>query len=111
MVDGTKGAEERIVGLMLGPVAASRRRRATIAAAASAAASPVRTHPRTGAASRGAAARRVSPGPGRAAAGTKLQDVSFELSAGEVLGVVALEGQGQEELFEVLAGIPSPGRR
>jgi ribose transport system ATP-binding protein len=30
--------------------------------------------------------------------------VSFELRTGEVLGVVGLEGQGQDELFEVLAG-------
>ena len=38
------------------------------------------------------------------AAGSRLTDVSFELRAGEVLGVVALEGQGQDELFDVLAG-------
>ena len=38
------------------------------------------------------------------AAGTKLTDVSFDLYQGEVLGVVALEGQGQDELFDVLAG-------
>ena len=30
--------------------------------------------------------------------------MSFDLAAGEVLGVVALEGQGQDELFDVLAG-------
>lgn len=42
--------------------------------------------------------------------GTKLEDVSFELHAGEVLGVVALEGQGQDELFDVLAGFaPAEG--
>lgn len=37
-------------------------------------------------------------------AGSKLVDVSFELRQGEVLGVVALEGQGQDELFDVLSG-------
>ena len=37
-------------------------------------------------------------------AGTRLSNVSFTLRTGEVLGVVALEGQGQDELFEVLAG-------
>lgn len=42
------------------------------------------------------------------AAGTLLKDVSFELYAGEVLGVVALEGQGQEALFETLAGFERP---
>jgi ribose transport system ATP-binding protein len=36
--------------------------------------------------------------------GTRLTDVSFDLHRGEVLGVVALEGQGQDELFDVLAG-------
>jgi ribose transport system ATP-binding protein len=36
--------------------------------------------------------------------GTKLQDATFDLYAGEVLGVVALEGQGQDELFDVLSG-------
>lgn len=43
------------------------------------------------------------------ASGTKLEDVSFDLHVGEVLGVVALEGQGQDELFEVLAGFRRPG--
>lgn len=42
------------------------------------------------------------------AAGTKLTDVSFELRAGEVLGIAALEGQGQDEMFEVLAGMARP---
>ena len=40
--------------------------------------------------------------------GTKLHDVSFDLYPGEVLGVVALEGQGQDELFDVLAGSERP---
>ena len=34
--------------------------------------------------------------------------MSFELHPGEVLGVVALEGQGQDELFDVLAGSDRP---
>src|SRR5207249_694252 len=42
------------------------------------------------------------------AAGQKLQDASFELRSGEVLGVVALEGQGQDELFDVLSGSERP---
>ncbi|MGD1888171.1 MAG: sugar ABC transporter ATP-binding protein [Cohaesibacteraceae bacterium] len=41
-------------------------------------------------------------------AAPKLQDVSFDLHPGEVLGVVALEGQGQDELFDVLAGFTKP---
>ena len=36
--------------------------------------------------------------------GPLLNDVSFKLYPGEVLGVAALEGQGQEELFECIAG-------
>lgn len=38
----------------------------------------------------------------------KVSDVSFDLYAGEVLGVVALEGQGQDEVFDVLAGFRKP---
>jgi ribose transport system ATP-binding protein len=33
-----------------------------------------------------------------------LHDVSFSLSSGEVLGIAALEGQGQDELFDALSG-------
>ena len=56
-------------------------------------------------------ARSAAPGTGtpqirvkHLASGSKLTDVSFDLHKGEVLGVVALEGQGQDELFDVLAG-------
>lgn len=38
----------------------------------------------------------------------RLQDVSFDLRDGEVVGVVALEGQGQDELFGALAGSIRP---
>ena len=80
----TPGAEERIVEMMLGaghaPGSASAK--ATLAA-------------RTGTPRLRAK---------NLAAGTKLTDVSFDLYQGEVLGVVALEGQGQDELFDVLAG-------
>jgi ribose transport system ATP-binding protein len=90
VLDVTKGAEERIVSLMLGPVAAdvaaSERSGARSAGPATAADAPVRL------------------GVRGLAAGAKLHDVSFDLRAGEVLGIVALEGQGQDELFEVLAG-------
>jgi ribose transport system ATP-binding protein len=36
-----------------------------------------------------------------------VNDVSFSLAAGEVLGIAALEGQGQDELFDALAGSTS----
>jgi ribose transport system ATP-binding protein len=38
----------------------------------------------------------------------RLRDVSFELHPGEVLGLVALEGQGQDELFGILSGSDRP---
>jgi len=41
-------------------------------------------------------------------AAPKLAGVSFELRKGEVLGVAALEGQGQRELFRCLAGLVRP---
>ena len=91
VVDVTQGSEERIVELMLGEIVehmpAAAERTAAGARAADA-------RPRL-------ATRHVS-------AGTKLQDVSFELYPGEVLGVVALEGQGQDELFDILAGSDRP---
>jgi ribose transport system ATP-binding protein len=37
--------------------------------------------------------------------GHLLQDVSLSVHPGEVLGVAALEGQGQEELFDCIAGV------
>jgi len=42
------------------------------------------------------------------AAGRRLLDASFDLDTGEVLGIVALEAQGQDELFSVLAGDTRP---
>ena len=38
----------------------------------------------------------------------KVSSIDFDLYPGEVLGVVALEGQGQDELFECLAGFYAP---
>lgn len=38
-------------------------------------------------------------------AGTKLNDVSFEVRAGEIVGIAGVEGNGQTELVEVLAGL------
>jgi ribose transport system ATP-binding protein len=40
--------------------------------------------------------------------GAALRSVSLEVRRGEVLGVAALEGQGQQELFECLAGVQRP---
>ena len=91
VVDVTEGSEDRIVELMLGQIAGD------IPAAAE----------------RAAAAAHDAARPARVTArglttGTKLSDVSFDLYPGEVLGVVALEGQGQDELFDILAGAERP---
>ena len=36
--------------------------------------------------------------------GHRVRDVSFTMAKGEVLGITGLEGQGQDELFAILAG-------
>jgi ribose transport system ATP-binding protein len=95
VVDMAPGAEQEIVRLMLGPAAVEREEDEAAARAPSSG-----THVRPDQPPRLAATG--------LRAGTRLQDVSFELHAGEVLGVVALEGQGQEELFEILAGARRP---
>ena len=91
VVDVTPGSEERIIGLMLGQIAGEM----PAVAGRTAAHRATVTTPRLSV--RGLAS------------GAKLQDVSFELYPGEVLVVVALEGQGQDELFDVLAGSRRPG--
>ncbi len=40
--------------------------------------------------------------------GGSLRDVSLTLGKGEVLGIAALEGQGQRDLFRILAGLARP---
>ncbi|MDR2606837.1 MAG: ABC transporter ATP-binding protein, partial [Treponema sp.] len=40
----------------------------------------------------------------------RLKDISFMIHAGEILGVVGVEGNGQTELVEVLFGYEKPGR-
>ncbi len=94
VVDVTEGSEERIVELMLGEIVELPAREAGAAPAAD-----------TADAGTGEAPRLSANG---ISSGTKLHDVSFELRPGEVLGVVALEGQGQDELFEVLSGAGRP---
>jgi len=88
VVDVNQGSEERIVELMLGAIVEGRAARDGSIAAREAQA--VEAPPRL-------SARQL-------AFGNRLQDVSFDLRIGEVLGVAALEGQGQDELFDVLAG-------
>ena len=83
VVEPAQGGEERIVKLMLGPVAEE---------VAAEAASP------------------STPAIGDVAVEVRelklglLNGVTFSLHYGEVLGVAALEGQGQQELFDCMAG-------
>src|SRR5436190_8924132 len=91
VVDVTQGSEERIVELMLGQIVED------MPAAAE------RTS--DGAKASGSTPRLTARG---LSSSERLNDVSFDLQPGEVLGVVALEGQGQDELFDILAGSQRP---
>lgn len=42
--------------------------------------------------------------------GHGLKDISFDLRPGEILGLAALEGQGQRGLFRMLAGLETPAQ-
>jgi ribose transport system ATP-binding protein len=84
VLDIAPGVEERIVELMLG--GAVHRSAAVAPAAARGAVSQPRVRVRD----LGVAGH--------------LQGVSFDLHPGEAVGIVALEGQGQDQLFDVLAG-------
>ncbi len=89
VVDVTAGSEDRIVELMLGQ---------TVEAMA---AGERRARPNRDGVTPRLSARGLRHG-------TRLEDATFELHPGEVLGVVALEGQGQDELFDILAGHERP---
>jgi ribose transport system ATP-binding protein len=100
-----QSSEEQMVGLMLGPAAAPAVPERTSAVA------PRR--PGGGGATLPGAVSSAPGGPSLlAAAGLSvsgaLRGVSFVLRAGEILGVAALEGQGQDVLFDCLAGIRRP---
>jgi ribose transport system ATP-binding protein len=96
-----EGGEARIVEIMLGPEAARAEARAAELSEGEAAAEPA-----------------AAAAPTRAAAAAVLevddlrvggvQGISFALHPGEVLGLAALEGQGQNELFDALAGQRKP---
>jgi ribose transport system ATP-binding protein len=94
VVEVSERSEERMVELMLGEIEALPERAGT---------------ERQATAGRSAAATPRLAGRGLGL-GNTLEDVSFQVHPGEVLGVVALEGQGQDELFDILAGSVRPGR-
>jgi ribose transport system ATP-binding protein len=89
VVDVTEGSEDRIVSLMLGDAVKTMSTREAGATTVDTSGPP-----------------RVEARNLRADA--RLTDVSFELRAGEVLGIAALEGQGQDELFDILSGDTRP---
>ena len=109
------GAEEEIVALMLGggpgEGAAPARGAGQAGAAGGNGPKAPETAPGPGAAEDGSRAGGRAPPRLEARAlrqGGKLRGASLALRAGEVLGVVGLEGQGQDQLFEVLAGARRP---
>jgi len=83
-----EGSEDQIVSLMLGV-------------------EPVKAHPSE--ARRAQSDRDAAADPALAvhnlSYGRSLKNVSFALRPGEILGVAALEGQGQQELFDCIAGV------
>ena len=93
IIDTAPGSGERIVSLMLGL-------------------DPTKVSP-----SQSARRQSLSVNDGPAALevrdlchGHMLKNVSFSLRAGEILGVAALEGQGQQELFDCIAGVTRSDR-
>jgi ribose transport system ATP-binding protein len=91
------GEEEKIVELMLGET------RSQIAAQIAA---EVREAEEAPVAEAGAVQLEVR----RLVVGDDPEGVSFEVRSGEILGVAALEGQGQDLLFDFLAGERRPSR-
>jgi ribose transport system ATP-binding protein len=89
-----EGGEEKIVEFMLGEEVAR--------AAGTAEATPPRERIEVAAA--GPTALEVRG----LQVGETLTDVSFALRPGEILGIAALEAQGQDELFKVLSGQEKP---
>ncbi|HUR16725.1 MAG TPA: sugar ABC transporter ATP-binding protein [Candidatus Limnocylindrales bacterium] len=92
VVDVGPGSEEQIVGLMLGQAVSELQARPSDAAQAS---------DEWRSATPRLSVRGLS-------AESRLVDATFDLHQGEVLGVVALEGQGQDELFDILSGSDRP---
>ena len=88
VTDIAEGSEDQIVSLMLGV-------------------EPVKAHPSE--AKRGQSDRDAAEDPALSvhdlSYGHSLKNVSFAVRPGEILGVAALEGQGQQELFDCIAGV------
>jgi ribose transport system ATP-binding protein len=91
VVDVAAGSENKIVELMLGEAAAALEARQG---------SPTSIAKRDGQTPR-LSARDLTDR-------RRLRNATFDLYPGEVLGVVALEGQGQDEMFDILSGAERP---
>src|SRR3954451_1251674 len=91
VVDVAAGSKNKIVELMLGENA-------------------IATGPREQSAAASAATRGATPriSVRDLTESRRLRNATLDLYPGEVLGVVALEDQGQEELFEILCGAQRP---
>jgi len=102
-----EGGETQIVAAMLGPAAGAVRDVTRIAASGDDVSSvDPPAGPRPGSESRPRNVLETTT----IGAGNQLADVSLAVAPGEVLGICALEGQGQETLFDVLAGNRRPAR-
>jgi ribose transport system ATP-binding protein len=91
VVDVSPGSEEKVVELMLGETVAELEKRTAAAAGATRKADETPRIRAKGLSSHG-----------------RLKDATLDLYQGEVLGVVALEGQGQDDLFDILSGSERP---
>jgi len=90
VVDVTAGSEDTIVELMLGEDTTALGHKKAAGAAVD----------------RGQQTPRISTR--KLSDGRRLRDATLDLYPGEVLGVVALEDQGQDELFAILSGAERP---
>jgi ribose transport system ATP-binding protein len=95
-----EGGEERIVEYMLGPEAARAEAQAMVLDAEEAALASQQPSPGGGAPTPALEVRELRAGA--------VQGISFALAPGEVLGIAALEGQGQDDLFAALSGERRP---
>ncbi len=95
-LDPAKAGSGRIVQAMLGPTATAEQEQSGVA------------EPREAKSARGGQSEAPALAVSNLTHGGILDGTSFELYDGEVLGVAALEGQGQDMLFECLAGLAKP---
>jgi len=105
-------AADRVVVMRAGQVVHESRevcdRAALLQAMLGESAAAARTESQPKSSPRTAAARLCARGVSAAAGTARIEDVCFELRAGEVLGIAGVTGNGQELLARVLAGVVRP---